>query len=130
MNSPQQPDPLDRILREEDSLLPSSGFAASVMDAIHVHAAEPAPIPFPWKLAVPGMAALAAGILVVIRLAIAAIQSLAQSANSADFLSGSHIDPRLSSSLRTQATPALLALAASAVCILFCYRLAVGRRTR
>ena len=45
---------LDRILSSEDQIVPSSGFAASVMDAVRQEAATPPPILFPWKHALPG----------------------------------------------------------------------------
>ena len=45
---------LDRILAEEDELVPSSGFLASVMERVETEAMAPAPIPFPWKRALPG----------------------------------------------------------------------------
>jgi hypothetical protein len=50
-------DDLDRILSEEEEIIPSSGFTASVMDAVRREAAAPPPIPFPWKRALPGLAA-------------------------------------------------------------------------
>jgi hypothetical protein len=53
---------IDRILATEETLLPSSGFLASVMERVREEAATPAPIPFPWKRALPGMV-VAAGIL-------------------------------------------------------------------
>jgi hypothetical protein len=46
---------LDRILSNEEEILPSSGFAASVMEAVQREAAAPPPIPFPWKRALPGL---------------------------------------------------------------------------
>lgn len=49
-------DELDRILSEGE-ILPSSGFTASVMDAVRREAAAPPPIPFPWKRAFPGLVA-------------------------------------------------------------------------
>jgi hypothetical protein len=52
---------LDRILATEEGLVPSSGFAASVMDRIREGAAAPPPIPFPWKRAIPGIV-LATGV--------------------------------------------------------------------
>jgi hypothetical protein len=52
---------LDRILATEEELVPSSGFAASVMERIREEAAAPQPIPFPWKQAVPGIV-LAVGV--------------------------------------------------------------------
>lgn len=45
---------MDRILVEEEGLIPSSGFLASVMERVETEAAAPAPIPFPWKRALPG----------------------------------------------------------------------------
>jgi hypothetical protein len=59
-------DELDRILSQslgEEELVPSSGFAASVMEAVRREATEPPPIPFPWRRAVAGM--LAAGLTLV-----------------------------------------------------------------
>jgi hypothetical protein len=50
---------LDRILGGEDDVIPSSGFHASVMEAIHREATAPPPIPFPWKRAWPAFAAAA-----------------------------------------------------------------------
>jgi hypothetical protein len=46
---------IDRMLSTEDSIVPSSGFAASVMEAVHREAEAPPPIPFPWKRALPGL---------------------------------------------------------------------------
>ena len=46
---------IDRVLATEEELIPSSGFMASVMDRVQEEAAAPAPIPFPWKRAVPGI---------------------------------------------------------------------------
>jgi len=54
-------DKLQRILAREDECVPSSGFLAAVMDRVEQEAAAPAPIPFPWKRAIPGMV-LAAGV--------------------------------------------------------------------
>jgi hypothetical protein len=55
-------DKLDRILSTEGELVPSSGFAASVMDRVREEAAAPKPIPFPWKRALPGMTLAAVGL--------------------------------------------------------------------
>lgn len=52
---------IDSILASEEELIPSSGFLASVMDRVHNEARTPAPIPFPWKRAVPGVV-LAVGV--------------------------------------------------------------------
>ncbi len=48
-------DELDRIFSAEHPIVPSSGFAASVMDAVRREAATPPPIPFPWNRALPGL---------------------------------------------------------------------------
>jgi hypothetical protein len=58
-------DDIDRILSCEEELLPSSGFAASVMDAVRREAALPPPIPFPWKRAVPGIMVAALSLIAV-----------------------------------------------------------------
>lgn len=55
-------DKLDRILSAEEELVPSSGFAASVMDRVREEATATKPIPFPWKRALPGMTLAAAGL--------------------------------------------------------------------
>lgn len=52
-------DEIDRVLGGEDDILPSSGFHASVMEAVHRDAAAPPPIPFPWHRALPAFAAAA-----------------------------------------------------------------------
>ena len=63
-------DEIDRILSGEEDLLPSSGFHASVMDAVHREASTLPPIPFPWKRAWPGFAvgalALVAALIVLL----------------------------------------------------------------
>jgi hypothetical protein len=46
-------DEIDRILSRDDEILASSGFTASVMDAVRREATAPPPIPFPWKRALP-----------------------------------------------------------------------------
>jgi hypothetical protein len=56
-------DDIDRALSAEEPLLPSSGFAASVLDAVQREAALRAPlapepsIPFPWHIFLSGLAA-------------------------------------------------------------------------
>src|SRR5580658_9600195 len=46
---------VDKILATEEELVPSSGFLAAVMERVHEEARMPAPIPFPWKRALPGL---------------------------------------------------------------------------
>jgi hypothetical protein len=59
-------DELDRILSEVEEILPSSGFAASVMEAVRREASTPPPIPFPWKRALPGLAAAALALVLAL----------------------------------------------------------------
>jgi hypothetical protein len=41
-------DDLDGLLSNDDTLVPSSGFASSVMEAVQHAADEPPPLRFPW----------------------------------------------------------------------------------
>jgi hypothetical protein len=50
---------LDAILATEEELVPSSGFLAAVMERVTEEARMSAPIPFPWKRAVPGFVLVA-----------------------------------------------------------------------
>jgi hypothetical protein len=137
------PDNLDRILLTEDTLLPSSGFTASVMEAIHERAAAPSsmsdPIPFPWKRAIPGVAALAIAIAILVRLIVTTLRSADSTAQIAwpiAWPAWLHLNLSFNSSvdwsrfLRVQAGPALLALAGSWACVAVCRRLAAGRPIR
>ena len=71
-------DPIDRILSRKEEILPSSGFTASVMDAVRREAAVPPPIPFPWKRAWP---VLALAVAVVIAVPIVAVVELVKVAS-------------------------------------------------
>lgn len=53
-------DELDYIVSGEEEIVPTSGFVASVMEAIQQEAEAPRPIAFPWGRAVPGLVALGA----------------------------------------------------------------------
>ena len=55
-------DDLDRALVEEE-IMPSSGFVTAVMASVLDEARMPAPIPFPWRRALTGLALAAAAIL-------------------------------------------------------------------
>jgi hypothetical protein len=126
----QQPDDLDRILANEQPLLPSSGFAASVMDAIAKEAATPAPIPFPWKRALPGIAALLVAFFVLYRLASETLAGIASHpASTVDPLLWLRSNSAAAVMLRTQAAPALFAVAISLLSLLICRKFAGGRST-
>jgi hypothetical protein len=115
----ERPDALDCILLE-DALIPSSGFAASVMEAIEEQASQPASIPFPWKLAMPGLAALLIVIVIAIRLLAAGLHSQATL----------NLDSALVRTVGKPAGSVVLALAAAFVCFLLTQRLAAGRPIR
>jgi hypothetical protein len=48
-------DAIDQILATEQEMVPSSGFLAATMERVREEAAAPAPIPFPWLRALPGI---------------------------------------------------------------------------
>lgn len=114
------------LCTESDSILPSSGFAAAVMAAVVHEATGPAPIPFPWKRALPGLAAVIAAVVLLI----AAIASVARSVAASD---------RVATPLWTGSAPAFLAqhgneamwvaaaLAIPLVCLFFCRKLIAAR---
>jgi hypothetical protein len=57
-----KPEELERVLVDEPDIVPSSGFVASVMDAVTAEATAP-PLPFPWQRAWPLAAGFAALLL-------------------------------------------------------------------
>ena len=64
----QPTDDLDLLLQAHlaspaEHLTPSSGFVLSVMDTIQQQAAEPSPIAFPWRRALPGAIAVLCGLV-------------------------------------------------------------------
>jgi hypothetical protein len=69
-------DEINHILSREDEILPSSGFAVSVMDAVRREAAAPPPIPFPWKRALPGLVVAGLALVLILISVIAAIAQL------------------------------------------------------
>lgn len=114
-----QPTAIDHILATEEDLVPSSGFLASVMERVQDEAAAAAPIPFPWKRAIPGML-LAVGVLgwggvELVRTALPAMHGIS--------LSVPHISVALTRSLEDVGWVAM-ALGISLVCSLLSRRLA------
>jgi hypothetical protein len=76
---------IDRILSREDEILPSSGFSASVMDAVRreaAAAAAPPPIPFPWIRALPGLVVAGLTLIVVLIAGVVEIAQLARASTS------------------------------------------------
>jgi hypothetical protein len=114
-----EPTEIDRILATEEALIPSSGFLASVMEQVQEEAATPAPIPFPWRLAVPAMV-LAVGVLGwgAFELGRAALPAMHEISMTAPHLSGPLVRPL------EEAGWVALALAVSLAASLFSRRLA------
>jgi hypothetical protein len=112
----------DRALNAgSDSILPSSGFAESVMTAVTREATTPAPISFPWKRALPGL--VAAGAMAV--LLIVAVVVLLRSTPAAAPASTVDLQTVLAPVLH-HATAALwltVSLLVSVASLLFCRRL-------
>ena len=59
-------DDIDRILGQEPTLTPSSGFSASVMDAVRRQVEGPEPLSFPWRRVVPGLAVCLLAIVAIV----------------------------------------------------------------
>jgi hypothetical protein len=135
MNSPGRTahtdNELDRILLEQDLLLPTSGFAASVMDAIQQESAAPAPNPFPWKWAFPGIAAIGTGVVILCRLAVNTFESMQQSLPAGtNWWTWLHSSAQQTIILRAQVAPVRLALAASFACEAISSKWATGWSAR
>lgn len=77
-------DDLDQVLGRQDDIVPSSGFAAGVMEAVRREASATPPLPFPWKRALPG---LAAAVLALLGFLILGVPEFLRGAASTDQLS-------------------------------------------
>jgi hypothetical protein len=110
---------VEEILATEEELAPSSGFLAAVMERVHEEARMPAPIPFPWKRALPGFV-LAAGVFgwVGVELLRLGVQTIKQTP-----LVAPHFSPNLVHPMQ-QAGWVALALATSLASWLLARRLA------
>lgn len=122
-------DEIDRILSHEGELLPSSGFAASVMDAVRREAVAPPPIPFPWRRAIPGLAV--AG-LTLVSVVVVLVAGITQASGEGASPRGVEVWPSMLTSLMHAATTAtagwtFLALGLTLVSVMFSLRLASGR---
>ena len=118
-NNGMEPTEIDHILAAEDELVPSSGFLASVMERVQEEAAAPAPIPFPWKIAIPGIilavGVLGWGIFELVRLCLPALSTIS--------LPAPHLSVNLTVSIK-DAGWIVMALAISLVTSLLSRRLA------
>ncbi|HEY6303406.1 MAG TPA: hypothetical protein VIX14_10105 [Terriglobales bacterium] len=124
-------DRINRILSREDEILPSSGFAVSVMDAVRREAAAPPPIPFPWKRAVPGMVVASLAAVLVLAEGVVAIGQLGRTSTSAQFptfLSLPSLMPIIfHGGMESAASWTVLALLVTFVSVKLSMRLASGR---
>ncbi len=83
------PDDLDRWLKGDGAIVPSSGFTSRVMEAVGREAAEPRALAFPWKFALPGIGVALAVAAASVFLVVGAGMPAADRANPwADALSG------------------------------------------
>jgi hypothetical protein len=124
-------DEINRILSSEEEILPSSGFAVSVMDAVRREAAAPPPIAFPWKRALPGL--VVAGFvlaLVFVTVVVAIAQGIRASMTARFSMSlPSVLTPSfgLHRNLESAASWTVMALLATLVSVKLSMRLASGR---
>ncbi len=108
-------DDLDRLFTHEPEIVPSSGFTASVMNAMRVQAQAPPPIPFPWKRALPG---IAAAVLAIAWIIFACVAVLSSNGGTSQVLSV----PPVLQSLWHAASWVLIALATAVASLLFSWR--------
>jgi hypothetical protein len=123
---------ISRILSREEEILPSSGFAISVMDAVRREAAAPPPIPFPWKRALPGLVVGGFALALVFVALVVAIAHVGRASTTAQFSISlpSVLAPifGLQRNLQTAANWTVLALLLTFVSVKLSIRLASGRR--
>ncbi len=118
---------MDLILSRQDEIQPSSGFAASVMEAVRREAAIPPPIPFPWKRALP-LGALAAVALILTVVAAVFAATHPGSGSVAPSLSFSPLQGLSENGLASALTWTGVALLAAFISVKLSMRL-VGSRT-
>jgi len=119
---------INSILSREDEILPSSGFTASVMDAVRREAASPPPIPFPWKRALPGLVVAGLALVLILISIIAAIAQLGKATTPQLSMSvPSAMPPIFSGGIKSAAIWTMLALLMTFVSVKLSMRLASGR---
>jgi hypothetical protein len=118
---------IDRVLSLKDEILPSSGFAASVMEAVRREAAAPPPIPFPWKRALPGLVVAGFALALVL---VAGVVAITQRASTTPQFSAPLpfvMPPIFHGGIESAAMWTALALLVAFVSVKFSMRLASGR---
>lgn len=130
-NAPLPQAELDAALAaDHEAILPSSGFTGSVMSALLQEAAAPAPIPFPWKRAVPGLIAALGILALMVIVVVRAIASAAHAASTPAAASSAwpvDMASILHGSTSADALWILFALSIPAACLLLCRRLLLAR---
>ena len=133
---PSNPNPaltdlqLDAALgSEQERILPSSGFVDAVMRAVQHEAAAPAPIPFPWKRALPGIVAAVVLLGAMLVIAGKALWPLVRQAAAAPAAPGgaAFLAPLLRSAMNPAVLWPALALALPLLCLLALRRLIFAR---
>ena len=119
---------INRILSREDEILPSSGFAVSVMDVVRREAAAPPPIPFPWKRALPGLVVGGFALALVLVAGVVAIVQLDKATAPPPSMSlPSVLAPIFQGNMGSAAIWTVLALLVTFVSVKLSMRLASGR---
>jgi hypothetical protein len=118
-------DDLDRLLSEKDDIVPSSGFASSVMDAVRREATAPPPIPFPWKRALPGVVGAAAGLAWVLVCVVSLVRAAAGKQVAPAQLNV--LSPILQTMINARVGSMTLVLLVTLGSVMFSIRLASGR---
>jgi hypothetical protein len=120
---------INSILSREDEILPSSGFAVSVMDAVRRDAAAPPPIPFPWKRALPGLVVGGFALALVLVAGIMAVAQAGKATAPQFSVSSPSVAPSLfhGGGIESAVTWTLLALLVAFVSVKLSVRLTSGR---
>jgi hypothetical protein len=122
-------DELDRMLSKQGDIQPSSGFAASVMEAVRNEAAAPPPIPFPWKRALPVLLLAAVTLIVVVAVGVEAVVNVTRGAAASELApsSWSLFLPLAQGGIGTQVSWTAAALLGAFLSVKLSMRLASGR---
>ena len=120
---------INSILSREDEILPSSGFATSVMDAVRREATAPPPIPFPWKRALPGLVVGCFALVLVLVAGVRVIAQLDKATGPQASMSSPSVAPLLfhGGGIESAATWTVLALLLALVSVKLSVRLTSGR---
>ena len=120
---------INSILSREDEILPSSGFTASVMDAVRREATAPAPIPFPWKRALPGLVVAGFALALILIRGVAAVAQAGKATAPQVSMSSPSVAPLLfhGGGIESAATWTVLALLLALVSVKLSVRLTSGR---